>query len=155
MNPYESNPDNIPATDPYADVPYYGRYLPRPDDFQVDPQYIRSQSPDALRYWSSVLSRCTETLRIYPADENGRDVFALGSVIVKSSHLHEDKDGGVATVDYSYADANEIEATTLCRDVIYPVKVPRIYFSGKVLTVFSFFLFLLYRAGLEPAHLVV
>ncbi len=82
MNPYESSPDNIPTTDIYADVPLYGRYFPRPNDFQVDPQYVGSQSSDALQYWSSVMSLCTESVRIYPADEGGRDVFALGSVIV-------------------------------------------------------------------------
>ncbi|MBE3045343.1 hypothetical protein IMZ48_22890 [Candidatus Bathyarchaeota archaeon] len=87
MNPYVSDPDQIPATDLYADVPFYGRYLPRPDDFHVDPRHVNSQSPDSLQYWASVVGLCKETARIYPADEGGRDVFALGSVIVKSSHL--------------------------------------------------------------------
>ena len=42
MNPYVSDPDQIPATDQYADVPFYGRYLPRPDDFHVDPRHVNS-----------------------------------------------------------------------------------------------------------------
>ncbi len=133
MNPYESSPDNIPTTDIYADVPLYGRYFPRPNDFQVDPQYVGSQSSDALQYWSSVISLCTESVRIYPADEGGRDVFALGSVIVKSSHLHETKDGQIAEIDYSYADGNEIQAIAISRNVLNPVRLPKIYFAGKVL----------------------
>ncbi|KAJ2988966.1 hypothetical protein NUW58_g3709 [Xylaria curta] len=132
MNPYESSPDNISTTDKYADVPFYGRYFPRPNDFQVDPRHIGSRSPDALQYWSSVISLCTESLRIYPADEGGRDVFALGSVIVKSSHLHEAKDGQTAEIDYSYADENEIQAIELSRNVLNHIKLPKIYFAGKI-----------------------
>ncbi|KAI1331182.1 kinase-like domain-containing protein [Xylariaceae sp. FL0255] len=106
MNPYESDPAKIPATDLYADVPFYGRYLPRPDDFQVDPQYVNSESPGALRYWSSVLSLCTKSVRIYPADEGGRDVFALGSVI--------------------------IYAIEISRHVLNHIDLPKIYFCGKI-----------------------
>lgn len=93
MNPYGPNPNNIPATDRYADVPFYGRYFPRPDDFRVDLQHVNSQSAASLQYWVSVVDLCNESVRIYPADEGGRDVFALGSVIVKSSHLHNQGDG--------------------------------------------------------------
>jgi hypothetical protein len=89
MNPYEANPDRIPPTDLYADVPLYGRYFPKADDFRVDLQHVNSHTPDALRYWTSVVALCNEAVRIYPADEGGRDVFALGTVIVKSSHLHD------------------------------------------------------------------
>ncbi|QPG95232.1 hypothetical protein C2857_007876 [Epichloe festucae Fl1] len=63
---------------------------------------------------------------IFPADE-GRDVFAIGSVIVKSSHRHQD-----ATVDYSYADANEVQAIAIAKSVLKGVRVPDIYFSGKI-----------------------
>ncbi|KAI0109468.1 kinase-like domain-containing protein [Nemania sp. FL0031] len=132
MNPYEANPDNIPSTDLYADIPFYGRYLPGPNDFQVDPQHIGSQSPDSLNYWSSVIDLCTEYVQIYPADEGGRDVFALGSVIVKSSHLHETKNGRIPEIDYSYADENEIRAIAICRNVLNPIRLPRIYFAGKI-----------------------
>lgn len=31
-----------------------------------------------------VLAKCTELNRIYESDEGGRDVFALGSVIIKA-----------------------------------------------------------------------
>ena len=88
MNPYVSNPDNIPSIDSYADVPFYGRYFPREDDFRVDLQHANSQSVTALQYWASVVDRCDESVKIYPADEGGRDVLVLNSVIIKSSHLH-------------------------------------------------------------------
>ncbi|KAI0403561.1 kinase-like domain-containing protein [Xylaria palmicola] len=133
MNPYESNPDNIPATDRYADVPFYGRYFPRHDDFRVDPQHVNSQSPASLQYWASVVDLCNESARIYPADEGGRDVFALGSVIVKSSHLHGPKNGGQpAEIDYSYADANEVQAVAIAKSALEDVRVPEIFFSGKI-----------------------
>ncbi|KAM7215569.1 Protein kinase-like domain containing protein [Rhypophila decipiens] len=132
MNPYTANPDDIPSTDRYADVPFYGRYLPKPDDFRIDRQHVNSQSPAALQYWASVLDRCDESVRIYPADEGGRDVFALGSIIVKSSHLHSPGESQHVQVDYSYADANEIEAIALAKKVLKGVRVPEIYFAGKI-----------------------
>lgn len=137
MNPYEADPEKIPTTDLYADVPFYGRYCPKPDDFRVDLQHVNSQSTDSLRYWASVISLCTEEIRIYPADEGGRDVFALGSVIVKSSHLHAREDAQYTEIDFSYADANELEAIALAKTVLKDVKVPEIYFAGKVLTLAS------------------
>ncbi|KAK4191089.1 kinase-like domain protein [Podospora australis] len=128
INPYVSNPDDIPATDPYADVPLYGRYFPRQDDFCVDGQHVNSRSAASLRYWKSVLEFCTESVRIYPADEGGRDVFALGSVIVKSSHLHS---SGIE-IDYSYADANEAQAIAIAKSILKDVRVAEILFSGKI-----------------------
>lgn len=123
MNPYETNPDHIPSTDLYADVPLYGRYTPKPDDFQVDLQQTNFQS-----YWASVIELCNESVRIYPADEGGRDVFALGSVIVKLSHLHDTQE-----IDYSYADANEVRAIAIAKDLFKDIiRVPDIYFAGKV-----------------------
>ena len=123
MNSYETNPDHIPSTDLYADVPLYGRYTPKPDDFQVDLQQTNFQS-----YWASVIELCNESVRIYPADEGGRDVFALGSVIVKSSHLHDTQE-----IDYSYADANEVRAIAIAKDLFKDIiRVPDIYFAGKV-----------------------
>lgn len=132
MNPYASNPKDIPATDSYADIPFYGRYFPQPDDFRVDLVHIQSQSEESLKYWASVLDLCNESNRIYPADERGRDVFALGSVIVKSSHLHESSTDKV--VDYSYADANEVQAIAIAKSFLNDmgVRVPEIYFAGKV-----------------------
>lgn len=128
MNPYESNPHNIPKSDLYSDIPLYGRYCPSPEDFQVDVQHINSSSEESLRYWATVVELCTESNMIFPADaDQGRDVFAVGSVIVKSSHRHQEDE-----IDYSYADANEVQAIAIARNVLKGVKVPDIYFSGKV-----------------------
>lgn len=134
MNPYVTDPDHIPPTDLYADVPLYGRYCPKPDDFRIDPQHINSQSPNSIQYWSSVVDLCTESVRIYPADEGGRDVFALGNVIVKSSHLHPQRGRECTEVDFSYADANEVCAIAIAKSILDDVKVPEIYFVGKVRT---------------------
>lgn len=133
MNPYEANPQKIPPTDRYADVPFYGRYFPRLDDFKPDRNYINSTSAESLKYWASVLKRCDASVRIYENTDGGRDVFALGSVIVKSSHLKECLEGRRGHRDYSYADANEVEATALARKVLGDVKAPEIYFASKVL----------------------
>ncbi|KAI1321393.1 hypothetical protein F5Y16DRAFT_405211 [Xylariaceae sp. FL0255] len=119
MDPYEANPAKIPADDRYHDVPLYGRYLPAPDDFQPEPKHINSTSQDPLKYWASGLERA-------------RDVFALGSVIIKSSHLHAQLQGRRASRDFSYADANEVSATALARAVLKDVKVPIIYFASKI-----------------------
>ena len=134
MNPYEADPKKIPTTDLYADVPFYGRYCPKPDDFRVDLQHVNSQTTDSLTYWASVVSLCTEEIRIYLADEGGRDVFALGSVIVKSSHLHGRDGAQYMEIDFSYADANELRAIALAKAVSKDVKVPEIHFAGKVLS---------------------
>ncbi|XXH04199.1 hypothetical protein Hte_010613 [Hypoxylon texense] len=68
MNPYESDPAKIPAGDLYANVPFYGRYFPRPADFGPDEKHVNSTTPESLSYWSTVLAQCTELNRIY---ENG------------------------------------------------------------------------------------
>ncbi|KAJ5198197.1 kinase-like domain-containing protein [Penicillium cinerascens] len=137
-DPYEEDPEKIPTTDMYADVPFYGRYYPKPDDFRVEIQHVNSQTTESQRYWASIVRLCTEEIRIYPADEGGRDVFALGSVIVKSSHLHG-RDGAQYTeIDFSYADSNEIRAISLAKTVLKDVNVPKIYFAGKVLTLVTY-----------------
>ncbi|OGE47671.1 hypothetical protein PENARI_c039G00213 [Penicillium arizonense] len=129
MNPYMTDPEEIPTSDLYADLPLYGRYFPKPEDFGIDIQHVRSHSADSLKYWASVVDLCNESIRIYPADEGGRDVFALGSIIIKSSHLHT---RSYAEIDYSYADANEVEAIAVAKNVLEGVKVPEIYFAGKI-----------------------
>lgn len=132
MNPYESDPDKIPEDDLYADVPLYGRYFPRPNDFKPDAKHINSKTPESLNYWSTVLEQCTELNRIYENNEGGRDVFALGSVIIKSNHLNVTPEGRRSSRDYSYADANEVEAIRLAKKVLDDIKVPQVYFAAKV-----------------------
>ncbi|KAF8252632.1 hypothetical protein K440DRAFT_684722 [Wilcoxina mikolae CBS 423.85] len=87
MNPYEADPAKIPADDLYADLPFYGRYLPRSDDFTPDSKYINPTTPESITYWKNALNLCDESVRLYENQDGGRDVFALGSIIVKSSHM--------------------------------------------------------------------
>lgn len=135
MNPYATEPDDIPPSDLYADLPLYGRYHRRQNDFCIDLQHVGSQSNEALNYWASVIDLCDHTARIYPADDGGRDVFALGSIIVKSSHLHKQRSTTYGDIDFSYADANEIQAINIAKSSLKDVKVPEIYFAGKVFVI--------------------
>jgi hypothetical protein len=133
MNPHATEPDDIPPSDLYADLPLYGRYHRKQNDFRIDLHHVNSQSNDALNYWASVIDLCDQTARIYPADDGGRDVFALGRIIVKSSHLHEQRSTTYEDIDFSYADANETQAIAIARSALKDVKVPEIYFAGKVI----------------------
>ena len=129
MSAFISKPEDIPLSDRYSDVPFYGRYYPLEDDFHVDLEHIESDSEASLQYWESVLAKCDDSVRIYPAGEGGRDVFALGSVIVKSSHLHPK---GEQETDYSFADANEVAATALARGILGDIHVPKMHFAGRL-----------------------
>jgi hypothetical protein len=132
MNPYEARPDKISSTDRYAVVPLYKRYSPNPTNFTPDTQHVNSTTPESIQYWSTVLQRCTESNRIYENQDGGRDVFAQGGVTVKSSYLKETLGGRKSHRDYSYADANEVEAISLARQVLGSVRVPQVYFAAKV-----------------------
>ena len=132
MNPYEADPDKIPENDRYSDVPFYGRYFPHPDDFKPDPEHINSTTTESLKYWEDVLKKCDATVRIYDNQNGGRDVFALGSVIIKSSHLKSVPEGRRAFRDYSFADANEVKAIARVKEAFPDIGVPEIYFANKV-----------------------
>jgi hypothetical protein len=47
---------------------------------------------------------------LYDNKDGGRDAFALGSVIVKSSHMKRMLEGSSAGRDYSCSDLNEVKA---------------------------------------------
>jgi COMPASS component SPP1 len=64
-------------------------------------------------------------------------VFALGSVIIKSSHLKPTLEGRRSHRDYAFADANEVEAIPLARRVLGDVRVPQVYFAAKVYAPFA------------------
>lgn len=132
MKPYEARPEKIPPTDLYADIPCYGRYHPTPGDFVVDLEQANSASASSLQYWASVLELCTVANRIFPSDDQGREVFALGRLIVKSSHLHRARTGQCAGIDYTYADANEVQAIAVAKTALKGIRIPDMYFSGKV-----------------------
>ena len=139
-NPYEARSSMIPPEDRYSDVPLYGRYHPEESDFRPESKYFgtsnNNNSKESLLYWGSVLKQCDESVRIYESEEGGRDVFALGSIIVKSSHLKDALEGRRAERNYTYADANEVKAVQMAEKVLEShgmnVKVPQIYFSGEV-----------------------
>ncbi|KAI3322292.1 hypothetical protein HD806DRAFT_536757 [Xylariaceae sp. AK1471] len=130
MNPYEADPAKIPATDPYADVPFYGRYQPCPGEFVPNPPPGPSTSDVVVRYWEGIIrDQCTSANRMYEI-EGWRDVFALGSVIVKSSHLSATPPHR----DHALADANEPAAIALAGDRLHEmgIQAPKIYFQGKI-----------------------
>lgn len=129
MDPYETEAGKIPPTDLYYDLPLYGRYNPSPQDFKPLEEYCNSNTQEALQYWTEVLEKCDATCHVYRTPFGGRDVFALGSIIVKSCHLRTTDTGSESSRDYSIADKNEVAAIQLVPNTI---PVPRIHFSGKV-----------------------
>lgn len=152
INPYETDLSRVPADDPFRDLPHYGRYAPSPTDFQPDAAHIMSQTPASIRYWEDVLTtRCNaDTLMLSPVDASsddaaaassavaalGRWIFAVGGCIVKTNHLAP---LSRKRRDYSLVDANEVAAIALVRAAVVDagkaegVRVPRVYFAGKLL----------------------
>lgn len=130
MDPYETDPGKIPPTDLYAHVLFHGRYEPSPGDFVPAPPPGPWTSDVVLRYWESVVyEKCTWANRMYDIDEL-RDVFAVGSVIIKSNHMTHVP----SHRDHALSDANEPVAIALVRDCLAEmgIQVPTIYFQGKV-----------------------
>ncbi|KAK3690429.1 hypothetical protein B0T22DRAFT_528957 [Podospora appendiculata] len=113
MNPYITDPTRIPATDRFA----------------AEPLHVMSTTSEGLAYLASVLDLCDTSVRIYENPDGGRDVFALGGVIVKSSHLNYHIE---LTRDYSYADANEVAATAIARAALQGIRVSQIFFASKL-----------------------
>ncbi|KAJ5153983.1 uncharacterized protein N7500_009422 [Penicillium coprophilum] len=74
-----------------------------------------------MYYWVLVLTLYNQSIIIYPAEDSGRDVFALGSIIGTK----------YTEIDYSYANTNEIEVINIAKIVLKDVRVPKIYFIGK------------------------
>ncbi|KAL6907183.1 kinase-like domain-containing protein [Trichoderma evansii] len=129
MDPYVTEAGKIPPTDLYYDFPLYGRYNPSPQDFKPLEKYCNSNTQEALQYWTEVLGKCDSTCYVYQNPFGGRDVFALGRIIVKSCHLGSGDVGSESSRDYSIADKNEVAAIQLVPNTI---PVPRILFSGKL-----------------------
>lgn len=129
MDPYETDPEKIRASnDPYNDIPSHGRYLAQSDDFRPLPEHVGSTSSDSLAYWKAVLKRCTDAERIYPNDSGGRDVFALGGVILKSSHLNEDRGRDYAPSRRERGRGHRSFRPALAE---LQIRVPETYFEGK------------------------
>ncbi|PNP43978.1 hypothetical protein TGAMA5MH_04263 [Trichoderma gamsii] len=130
MDPYEAEAGKIPPTDLYYDLPLYGRYNPSPQDFNPLEEHCNSNTQEALQYWTGVVEKCDATCYVYQNPFGGRDVFALGSIIVKSCHLGTRDAGAESSRDYSIADKNEVAAIQLVpktlkgKDVIIQERIP-------------------------------
>ena len=68
MNPYKVDPGKLPSGDRYDDVPFYGRYLLREDDFKPEKWYIDLKSPG---HWEGVLNMCDKQVQIYEGQDGG------------------------------------------------------------------------------------
>jgi len=130
MDPYEADPKKISPSDPYADIPFYGRYKPCSGEFVPNPPPGHSASDAVIRYWEGIiLDQCTLANRMY-GFEGWRDIFALGNVIIKSSHLSATP----PVRDFAMSDANEPVAIGLAAGCLRElgIQVPTIHFQGKV-----------------------
>ncbi|KKY18611.1 putative aminoglycoside phosphotransferase [Diplodia seriata] len=153
INPFETDPSRLPLDDPFRDLPHYGRYAPSPTDFQPCASHILSTTPASIRYWEDVLTtHCNaDTLMLSPVDDAepdnntssssvalGRWIFAVGGCIIKTNHLAPPTR---RRRDYSRVDANEVAALALVRKYVVDaggneaegVRVPRVYFAGRLL----------------------
>lgn len=54
MDPYGADPEKLPTTDLYWDLPFYGRCYPKADDSRVNLQRVNSHTTESLKYWASV-----------------------------------------------------------------------------------------------------
>ncbi|CEJ83009.1 hypothetical protein VHEMI03043 [[Torrubiella] hemipterigena] len=114
-------------TTPTQICPRMADIHPKDDDFHVGLRFANSASDELLTYWNSVVVLCTPDISIYRADDGGRDVFALGTVIVKSSHLHAEEES-----DWTFSDANESKAMEIAKKLLLDIKLPETYFAGKI-----------------------
>jgi hypothetical protein len=129
MNPYETDPKKIPPKDIYIREPHFGRYATDPSDYKPKKKLILSCSDAAIAYWKSILELCSQWTRIVENLGEGRDVFAIGTMIIKSGHLNPRH-----SRDFTSADANEMAGAALAQTVLSElgVRVPEYYFRGKV-----------------------
>jgi COMPASS component SPP1 len=130
-DPYETNPDKIPADDPFlSQSAQYGRYTPRADDFT--PRFMHWYQPDpALKtYWEKVAQQyCTPQ---YSLNITGpREAFAAGSIIIR---VDRELAEGPAAENFLFANANELLAAQKAEDSLREigVTVPVIYFCGTI-----------------------
>jgi hypothetical protein len=102
-SPYETDPTKIPSRDLYADCPLHGRYGPKSGDFQPFSQHLRSNSPESLKYWESLLSECNDSTTLYKneLEEAGRTCSPLAasssSRAISTQHLRETFSSTVGT----------------------------------------------------------
>ncbi|PGH18093.1 hypothetical protein AJ79_00721 [Helicocarpus griseus UAMH5409] len=128
ISPYETDAQKIPQSDRYlAWHPHYGRYRPSDDDFKPNSVHCHSNDDESLRYWETVLTKCDEKTRLNTPTAGKRDIFAWGSVIVKSDHSSTEPTG-----DYSSLDENEACAITLAVKALPNIRLPEVYLRRKI-----------------------
>jgi COMPASS component SPP1 len=131
VNPYETNPEQIPRDDPFlAQSAQYGRYTPHPDDFNPHYKQWYQSDPKANAFWQDVAKKyCTSEHSL--GIPGPREAFAAGSVIIRVDHEIVD---GAAAERYSCVNANELSAARKVEDALNEigVAVPVIYFCGTI-----------------------
>ncbi|KAJ5234995.1 uncharacterized protein N7469_004163 [Penicillium citrinum] len=129
--PYETNPARIPRDDPFlAQSPQYGRYAPHASDFTPRYQTWHQSDPDINTYWREIAQKYSTPE--YSLNLSGpRDVFAVGSVIIRVDH--EAAHDGAAEW-YSCANANELSASRKMEEPLREVgvTVPVVHFCGTI-----------------------
>ncbi|KAL2867060.1 putative PHD transcription factor [Aspergillus lucknowensis] len=130
-DPYETDPERIPADDPFRQRSvYYGRYRPREDDFKPrDDEWCR-RDLETIRYWE-------DTVKTLWAPENSlhvpgaRQAYAAGSVIIR---VDQEDVTDATTERFSFLNANELSASRKAEDALrdLDVAVPKLYFCGPV-----------------------
>ncbi|KAL1955324.1 hypothetical protein VTO42DRAFT_8664 [Malbranchea cinnamomea] len=99
------------------------RTLPADDDFVPDIARINlNDTTHSRHYWEEVLGLCNDETRLNVRAPGKRDVFALGSVIVKSDHQAPE-----ATGDYSAMDENECVAVKIVASALQDIQLPQCY----------------------------
>ncbi|KAF4211120.1 hypothetical protein CNMCM8980_006106 [Aspergillus fumigatiaffinis] len=130
-NPYETNPELIPPTDPFLSrSPQYGRYASHADDFKPRYDGWYQAEPEASSYWEEIVrTSCTpENSLNVPGT---REVYAAGSVLLK---VDQEPAAGAAAERYSNVNTNELSAAKRAQDALQElgVAVPILYFCGTV-----------------------
>lgn len=134
MNPYEADPNSLPADDPYlARSVHYGRYAPRQDDFRPRDDRWCQSDPESISYWEDIVKKfCVPENSLNSVPET-REAFAVGSVIIRVDRDNDNEDV-VSSDIYAHLNANESLAARKAEDALRTseVAVPVIYFCGNV-----------------------
>ena len=125
MDPYETDISKVPSTDQFVDLPLYGRYKATPEEFKVNEE----RGQEDIEYWESVLAKCSEDNKILNVPGK-QDIFAVGNVIVRSSHIQDPKYHPID--DRRVRDLNEIDALEIVKQHFPKIPIPKVYFHGTV-----------------------
>lgn len=131
VDPYETDPNKIPADDSFVSrSPYYGRYAPCADDFTPRFMHWHQDDPAINTYWQKVVEQyCTPQ---YSLNTDGsREAFVAGGIIIR---VDRDVAEGTMAEKYLFANANELAAAQKAEDSLRDigVTVPVIYFCGTI-----------------------